>query len=176
LEKELPEMDKRISETLTTELKRVEERLMATERDVKALTALTKTQLKPLGEKVASIEALQSKLGEEVKKVKPEDVKKAMQRIENLSAKLTQEMKKLAAEKLKEVEERIAAVESSYKKSIEELKTSLGKRIRAIRIAPVVTEKEMREVLDRLIMLETRLATIEKDLEDVKKVKPIVIE
>jgi hypothetical protein len=34
----------------------------------------------------------------------------------------------------------------------------------------------MREVLDRLIMLETRLATIEKDLEEAKKVKPIVIE
>jgi chromosome segregation ATPase len=140
--------------------------LKGAEKRLKAMPREMGTRLKEISDKIGLVSSELEKL----KKLRPEELEEmraALKEVRDRCKKLAEEIKGLRPD---EIEKRFASLREELKKGLK----GLEERMKAIPL-PVVTEAQIREITDRIILLESRLAALEKSLEEAK-IRPIIIE
>lgn len=101
------------------------------------------------------------KLNKAIKKAEPERVEKAL---EGVNSRIVQ------------IESRLASTEDELKKGTEELRFLIGKKISEVQVSVPSVDKQVKEMVDKLIFLETRLGAIEKVMRETSKTQPVILE
>lgn len=149
LSKEINEIRNEVFQK-TTEISGLAKKI---EESNQRLSSSVSSEINAFKERMKALEAKYDNLSKQMKGVRPEDFTKTMKKIESVSA----------------------SIEERYRKELEELKSRISKTIKESK-TPSMMDTQINELLEKIVSLESRLKVMEKNLDEVVKARPVVLE
>lgn len=158
LEKRVPELTETVSK-------------LSKEMDKNRIEILDKTR-EEISRRIASVERVKSSLEREISKSLEEKFKTIEKRkAEEVNRILTDITMKIAV-----IESRIASIETNYEKKIDEFRSAVREKLVEIRAQPSLLDDQVKEIVNKIVFLESRLMGIESMMREKREALPIIIE
>lgn len=134
----------------TTEISALAKKI---EENNRALSSAVYSEIKAFKEKMETLEAGYYNLSKQMKSMRPEDFERAMEKIGAMAV----------------------SIEDRYRKELDELKATISRVINELK-TPAVMDKEINELLEKIVFLESRLKVVEKNIDEAIGSRPVVLE
>jgi len=123
------------------------------EESNRALSSSVYLEIKAFKERMETLEAQYHNLSKQMKDMRPEDFERAMEKIGAMAV----------------------SIEDRYRKELEGLKATISRVVNELKTSAVM-DKEISELLEKVVFLESRLKVVEKNIDEVRGSKPVVLE